>query len=246
MELKCLLTWIVGPSTPSSPISFIISLWKFSCLLAIRTLGSSFSWNSKGTKFRKNDPEISPNSGKKCRGLVISNQKWQWRTLPTGGGETRTYSKFLVSQAPWFPFRRSHACWPAGPKTFLTIFSSSVSHDPKLMVLLPVLCDPALQIDGVLPDNSRGRHSWPSSHPRWADTPDWWRFYLTIVVEGIPDHLLVLCDPALQIDGDLPDNCHGRHSWQSSCPRWATTPEWWRFLPDNGCGRHSWPSSHPR
>ncbi len=39
---------------------------------------------------------------------------------------------------------------------------------------LLVLCDPALQIDGV--------------------------FYLTKVVEDIPDHLLVLGEPTLQVD----------------------------------------------
>ncbi len=46
-------------------------------------------------------------------------------------------------------------------KTFLTIFSFYVLQHSRLMA--------------VLPDNSHGRHFWPSSRPRWADTPDWGR-----------------------------------------------------------------------
>ncbi len=142
----------------------MISLGKVSCLLASRTLGSSFSWNSKGT--------VSQGPCRSSIYLTIVMEDIPDHLLVLCDQALQTDDVFT---------------WQKSWKTFLTNFLSCVIQHSRLMT--------------ILPDNSRGRHSWPSSHPRWADTPDWWSIYLTIVVEDIHNPLLVLGEPTLQADG---------------------------------------------
>jgi hypothetical protein len=189
MDKKFLLTWIVGPSTPSSPISFMISLWKVSCLLASRTLGSSFSWNSKGT---------------------VSQGPCRWSTyLPENSCGRHSWPS-------------SRPLWATTPEWWRFYLTTVVEDIPGHLLVSCVIQHSRLMT--FLPDNGCGRLSWPSSRPVWSSTPDWWLFYLTIVAEYIPDHLLVLGEPTLQVDGVFTWPSSRKKTWPSSRSVWSSTP----------------------
>jgi hypothetical protein len=158
--------------------------------LASRTLGSSFSWNNKGRK-------VSCLLASRAQDIPDHLLVLSELTLQLDGvfrGRWRFYLAIVVKDIP----------------DHLLVLGESPPH-----------------IAGAFtwqPNKKHMTHSRPAS-----STLDWWRFYLTMVVDNIPDHLLVLGEPTLQTDDVFTRQSHERHSWPSSHPVWSSTPDWWRF-----------------